>query len=140
VNLRYSQLTTCSLPFLYSLNDILGLIVNEKDNREVTVEFRSWRSTQYFLDDRDNFLATMAELMGMGKGTEFSIRLEPYFPHTLPDKLPAAYQVSSSTCIFVSWSLFMTLYLVDHALDLKMLKIHEVVSANNLLMAYFFAE
>lgn len=77
---------------VHSLNDILGLIVNEKDNREVTVEFRSWRSTQYFLDDRDNFLATMAELMGMGKGTEFSIRLEPYFPHTLPDKLPAAYQ------------------------------------------------
>lgn len=34
----------------------------------------------------------------------------------------------------------MTLYLVDHALDLKLLKIDEVVSANNLLMAYFFAE
>lgn len=82
----------------------------------------------------------MAELMGMGKGTEFSIRLEPYFPHTLPDKLPAAYQVSSFTCIYVSWSLCMTLYLVDHTLDLKMLKIDEVVSTNNLLMAYFSAE
>lgn len=61
------------------------------------MEFRSWRSTQYFLDNRDDFLASMADLMGIGKGTEFSIRLESYFPHTLPDKLPALHQVSSLT-------------------------------------------
>ena len=60
------------------------------------MEFRSWRSTQYFLDNRDDFLASMADLMGIGKGTEFSIRLEPYFPHILPEKLPALHQVSSS--------------------------------------------
>jgi hypothetical protein len=39
----------------------------------------------------------MADLMGIGKGNGFSIRLEPYFPHLLPDKLPALHQVSSLT-------------------------------------------
>ncbi|XP_024368115.1 uncharacterized protein [Physcomitrium patens] len=77
---------------IHSLKDILGLIVSEKDDREVTVEFRSWRPTQYFLDNRDDFLASIADLMGMGKGTEFCIRLEPYFPHVLPDKIPAFHQ------------------------------------------------
>lgn len=95
---RRVQSIICNRDYLCcSLKDILGLIVSERDNREVTVEFRSWRSTQYLFDNRDDFLASMADLMGVGKGTEFSIRLEPYFPHILPDKLPAFYQVSSLT-------------------------------------------
>lgn len=79
------------------MKDIIGLIVSEKDDREVTVEFRSWRSTLYLVENRDDFLASMADLMGVGKGSEFSIRLEPYFPHILPDKSPAFYQVSTLT-------------------------------------------
>lgn len=77
---------------MHSLKDILGLIVSEKDDREVTLEFRSWRPTLYLFENRDDFLASMADLMGIGKGTEFCIRMEPYFPHMLPDKPPAAHQ------------------------------------------------
>jgi DnaJ family protein C protein 13 len=77
-----------------SLKDILGIIVSEKDMKEVTLEFRSWRATQYFLDDRDDFVASVTDLIGIGKGTEFSIRLESFFSHTLPEKPHPAYQVT----------------------------------------------
>lgn len=70
------------------------------------MEFRSWRPTQYFLDNRDDFLASIADLMGMGKGTEFCIRLEPYFPHVLPDKIPAFHQVSSLIISFCCDSVY----------------------------------
>ncbi|KAH9554372.1 hypothetical protein CY35_08G060500 [Sphagnum magellanicum] len=77
---------------IHSLKDILGIIVSEKDMKEVTLEFRSWRATQYFLDDRDDFVASVTDLIGIGKGTEFSIRLESFFSHTLPEKPHPAYQ------------------------------------------------
>ncbi|KAH9562610.1 hypothetical protein CY35_05G081400 [Sphagnum magellanicum] len=82
---------------VHSLKDILGVIVSEKDVREVTLEFRSWRATQYFLDEREDFVASITDLIGISKSTAFSIRLESFFSHALPEmpSYPAYYQHES---------------------------------------------
>ncbi|CAM6077021.1 unnamed protein product [Sphagnum tenellum] len=82
---------------VHSLKDILGVIVSEKDVREVTLEFRSWRATQYFLDEREDFVASIADLIGISKSTAFSIQMEPFFSHALPKmpSYPAYYQHES---------------------------------------------
>ncbi|CAM6026456.1 unnamed protein product [Sphagnum balticum] len=82
---------------VHSLKDILGVIVSEKDVREVTLEFRSWRTTQYFLDEREDFVAIITDLIGISKSTAFSVRLESFFSHALPEmpSYPAYYQHES---------------------------------------------
>ena len=78
---------------LHALNDILGLVVSDKNETEVIVEFKDWRPTQYFITERDSFVGSLGDVMGLRKGTQFSIRLEPFFSHTLPDKPAPLYQV-----------------------------------------------
>lgn len=80
---------------LHALNDILGLVVSDKNETEVIVEFKDWRPTQYFITERDSFVGSLGDVMGLRKGTQFSIRLEPFFSHTLPDKPAPLYQVGT---------------------------------------------
>lgn len=128
-----------------SLKDIIGLIVSEKDDREVTVEFRSWRSTLYLFENRDDFLASMADLMGVGKGSDFSIRLEPYFPHILPDKSPAFYQVSTLTTYDLAIEvlcLYLDIYVVSAWISLCKIFWIFIVSPENweLFSDYFYIQ
>eukprot|EP00897_Mesotaenium_endlicherianum_P010025 jgi/Mesen1/9050/ME000057S08477 len=81
-----------NFPFL---TDILGLVISGKNDMEVIVEFREWRPTQYFIQERESFVGSFSEVMGLGKGTQFSIRLELFFPHTLPEKPLPLYQKST---------------------------------------------
>lgn len=83
-----------------SLSDILGLVVSEKNDTEVIIEFREWRPTQYFIQDRDSFIGSLNDVMGLAKGTQFSVRLEHFFPHTLPDRPLPLYQVLSFRLFF----------------------------------------
>lgn len=94
------------------------------------MEFRSWRSTQYLFDNRDDFLASMADLMGVEKGSEFSIRLEPYFPHVLPDKLPAFYQVSFCDLAIAVLCMPLDIYVVQCEIFVQgILKFSDLVSS-----------
>lgn len=67
--------------------------MDDLDPTEVTVEFKSWRPTQYYLEERDDFLASMADIMGAGKGGWFSLRMEPLYPYCFPEKLHPMFKV-----------------------------------------------
>eukprot|EP00271_Cylindrocystis_brebissonii_P009775 TRINITY_DN2501_c0_g1_i2.p1 TRINITY_DN2501_c0_g1~~TRINITY_DN2501_c0_g1_i2.p1 ORF type:complete len:1658 (+),score=386.93 TRINITY_DN2501_c0_g1_i2:98-5071(+) len=92
---------------LQNLSDVLGLVVSDKNDTEVTLEFRDWRPTQYFIQERDSFVGSLAEVVGVKKGMHFSMRLEPFFPHTLPDKPLPLYQ---NECEIYMISRFMAVY------------------------------
>ena len=113
MRIPHYPLSLSSPPFLLSsLQDILGLVVSDKNELEVVVEFASWRATQYFVTEREAFVGSLAEVMvasaaspasstssssssaaAPAKAQHFSIRLEPLAPHTLPEKPLPLYQV-----------------------------------------------
>jgi len=78
-----------------SLEDLLGVVACETNESEVVLEFTSWKDCHFLLKDRDDFLASVADVMGMEKGSTFSIRLEPFRSCTLPEQQNALYQVST---------------------------------------------
>lgn len=78
---------------LCSLEDLLGVVVSETNENEVIMEFTSWKDCHFLLDDRDDFLASVADVMGMEKGSTFSMRLEPFRSCTLPERQNALHQV-----------------------------------------------
>lgn len=88
-SLTYSWSTFCSL------NDVVGVVANDKNPKEVILELKSWRATQYHIEEKDDFIACLASIMDVNRGSEFSVRSEPFFPFTLPDKSHPVYQVSN---------------------------------------------
>eukprot|EP00850_Spirogloea_muscicola_P007083 SM000035S13063 [mRNA] locus=s35:223450:237908:+ [translate_table: standard] len=76
----------------HCLCDILGVVISATKSTEVVLEFRSWRPTRYFIQDRDSFMASISNIMGLSKGLQFSIHMEPFGPHTFPDKPLPLYQ------------------------------------------------
>eukprot|EP00850_Spirogloea_muscicola_P002088 SM000008S22177 [mRNA] locus=s8:226750:241282:- [translate_table: standard] len=76
----------------HSLSDILGVVISATKSTEVLLEFRSWRPTRYFVQDRDSFMASISNIMGLSKGLQFSIHMDPFGPHTFPDKPLPLYQ------------------------------------------------
>ncbi|CAM6112927.1 unnamed protein product [Calypogeia fissa] len=92
---------------VHSLSDVVGVVANDKRPKEVMLELKSWRATQYHIEERDNFIASMASVMNSGKGSEFSIRSEPFFSYTLPEKCHPVYK---SECEAYFLSRFMTVY------------------------------
>lgn len=77
---------------LYSLKDVIGLVVKEDNPKEVMIEFKSWRPTQYTIEARDDFLASIADVMESLKLLSFSIHSEEFLPHMFPDKPHQLYQ------------------------------------------------
>jgi len=53
-----------------SLEDLLGVVACETNDKEVILEFTSWKDCHFLLKDRDDFLASVADVMGMEKGAE----------------------------------------------------------------------
>eukprot|EP01018_Ginkgo_biloba_P000780 Gb_17024 [translate_table: standard] len=82
---------------VHSLDDVMGVIVSDKNHNEVILEFRFWRMTQYFVEDMDTFIASMAVLMGTGKHSCFSIHQEPFLSETFPEKPHLVYQSECET-------------------------------------------
>ena len=80
---------------LSSLEDLLGVVASETNEKEVILEFTSWKDCHFLLKDRDDFLASVADVMGMEKGSTFSIRLEPFRSCTLPEQQNVPHQVST---------------------------------------------
>jgi DnaJ family protein C protein 13 len=80
--------------------DLRGVIASEKNDQEVIIEFAFWRDCNFRLRDRDDFIASVAEVMGMEKGSTFSVRLESFHSHTLPEQQNSLYQVSIQTSWF----------------------------------------
>lgn len=80
-----------------SLEDLRGLVVNEKNEQEIIIEFASWRDCHFLLRDRDDFIASVADLMGMEKGSTFTVRLESFHSHAFPEQQNALYQVSTQS-------------------------------------------
>ena len=82
------------LPFgSCSLEDLLGIVACETNDKEVILEFTSWKDSHFLLKDRSDFLASMADVMGMEKGSTFSIRLESFHSCTFPEQQNALHQV-----------------------------------------------
>eukprot|EP00250_Pteridium_aquilinum_P018104 c23944_g1_i1 orf=785-7753(-) len=77
---------------LYSLKDVVGIVVKEDHPEEVVIEFKSWRPTQYIIKERDHFLASMADVMESARLLSFSIHLEEFMPHMFPEKPHHLYQ------------------------------------------------
>ncbi|MCO5565126.1 hypothetical protein L7F22_018797 [Adiantum nelumboides] len=77
---------------LYSLADVVGIVIKEDGSREVVIEFKSCRPAQYTLEARDDFLACMADVMESLKLLSFSIHVEGFLPHMFPEKPPVLYQ------------------------------------------------
>ncbi|BBN14040.1 DnaJ homolog subfamily C member 13 [Marchantia polymorpha subsp. ruderalis] len=77
---------------VHSLNDVVGVVANDKNPKEVILELKSWRATQYHIEEKDDFIACLASIMDVNRGSEFSVRSEPFFPFTLPDKSHPVYQ------------------------------------------------
>lgn len=78
---------------VHSLEDLLGVVVSETNDKEVVMEFTSWKDCHFLLKNRDDFVATLADVMGMEKGSTFSIRLEPYHSCTFPEQQSNLHQV-----------------------------------------------
>lgn len=76
-----------------SLKDIAGIVVKDADVREVVIEFKSWRPVQYFIDARNDFLASMADVMESLGISNFSFHSELFLPHTFPERPNPFYQV-----------------------------------------------
>ncbi|KAH7284662.1 hypothetical protein KP509_34G065300 [Ceratopteris richardii] len=76
---------------VYSLTDVLGIVIREDDTKEVVIEFKSWRPTKYILEARDDFLACLADVMESAKLPHFSLHLEDFLPHMFPEKPPQLY-------------------------------------------------
>lgn len=76
----------------YSLKDIIGIIVKDERSKEVIIEFKSWRPTQYIIEARNDFIASIADVMDSVRLVSFSIHLEPFLPHTFPEKPHQVYQ------------------------------------------------
>ncbi|EFJ24515.1 hypothetical protein SELMODRAFT_414652 [Selaginella moellendorffii] len=66
------------------LKDIIGLIVNDKNANEIVVEFKSSRSAQYFFEDRENFIASIADVAATSKSSFFDVRPVPFFRLMFP--------------------------------------------------------
>jgi hypothetical protein len=69
-----------------SLSDVLGVVMVPSNEREIVVEYKNWRPTHYYLEQRDAFLASIAESISLIKGSHFSFRMEPMFAHYLPER------------------------------------------------------
>ncbi|KAG0590844.1 hypothetical protein KC19_1G130600 [Ceratodon purpureus] len=82
---------------VHSLEDLLGVVACETNDKEVILEFTSWKDCHFLLKDRDDFLASVADVMGMEKGSTFSIRLEPFHSFTFPEQQNALHQGECET-------------------------------------------
>ena len=80
----------------FSLKDIAGIVVKDGGSKEVIIEFKSWRPAQYFIQARDDFLASMADVMESLSLSSFNIHLEPFLPHMFPERPHPFYQVVDS--------------------------------------------
>lgn len=77
---------------LYSLKDVVGIVVKEAHSKELVIEFKSWRPTQYIIEARDDFIASMADVMESLRLLNFSIHLEDFLLHMFPEKSHNLYQ------------------------------------------------
>ncbi|XP_057836865.1 uncharacterized protein LOC131047061 isoform X1 [Cryptomeria japonica] len=77
---------------VHSLDDVMGLIVSVEIPNAVIIELKFWRPTQYFVEDRDNFISSIAVLMDSRKNYRFSIHQELFLSGTFPDKPHVVYQ------------------------------------------------
>lgn len=77
---------------VHRLDDVQGLIVTGNDSNEVLVELRFWRPTQYFVEDVESFVSSIAILMDTRKCCHFNIHQEPLLSGTFPDKPHPVYQ------------------------------------------------
>ncbi|KAG0579697.1 hypothetical protein KC19_4G117600 [Ceratodon purpureus] len=82
---------------IHSLEDLRGLVASEKNDQEVIIEFASWRDCSFLLRDREDFIASVADVMGMEKGSTFSVRLESFHSHTFPEQQNSLYQIECET-------------------------------------------
>lgn len=82
---------------VHSLEDLLGVVVSETNDKEVTLEFTSWKDCHFLLDNRDDFIASVADVMGMGKGSTFSVRLESFHSFMFPEQQSSHYQGECET-------------------------------------------
>ncbi|CAI7837538.1 unnamed protein product [Closterium sp. NIES-54] len=87
-----AEMTGSHVIALHSLSDILGLVVSDKNESEVIVELSGWRATQYCVADREALVGSLAEVASHAKARNFSVRLEPFAQHTLPEKPLPLYQ------------------------------------------------
>lgn len=76
-----------------SLKDVVGIVVKEAHSKELVIEFKSWRPTQYIIEARDDFIASMADVMESLRLLNFSIHLEDFLLHMFPEKSHNLYQV-----------------------------------------------
>lgn len=88
---------TLCIPSNRSLSDILGVVMVPANEREIVIEYKNWRPTHYYLEQRDAFLASVAESISIIKGSHFSFRMEPLFGHCLPDR-PLLMSLVSEGC------------------------------------------
>lgn len=91
-----------------SVEDLLGVVASETNDKEVILEFTSWKDCHFLLKERDDFLASVADVMGMEKGSTFSIRLEPFRSFTFPEQQNALHQVSNQPMIVRSMEISFT--------------------------------
>lgn len=89
LNTRFLFFFSCAC----SLDDVMGLIVSVEIPNAVIIELKFWRPTQYFVEDRDNFISSIAVLMDSRKNYRFSIHQELFLSGTFPDKPHVVYQV-----------------------------------------------
>ncbi|CAI5959912.1 unnamed protein product [Closterium sp. NIES-65] len=106
------------------LSDILGLVVSDKNESEVIVELSGWRATQYCVADREALVGSLAEVASHAKARNFSVRLEPFAQHTLPEKPLPLYQNEYEIYLIAR---FMTVFLA-HRENLSELTQADVVA------------
>ncbi|CAI5478316.1 unnamed protein product, partial [Closterium sp. Yama58-4] len=119
-----AEMTGSHVIALHSLSDILGLVVSDKNESEVIVELSGWRATQYFVADREALVGSLAEVASHAKARNFSVRLEPFAHHTLPEKPLPLYQNEYEIYLIAH---FMTVFLA-HRENLSELTQADVVA------------
>ncbi|CAI5968403.1 unnamed protein product [Closterium sp. NIES-64] len=119
-----AEMTGSHVIALHSLSDILGLVVSDKNESEVIVELSGWRATQYCVADREALVGSLAEVASHAKARNFSVRLEPFAQHTLPEKPLPLYQNEYEIYLIAR---FMTVFLA-HRENLSELTQADVVA------------
>ena len=67
--------------------------MKDEFSKEVIIEFKSWRPVQYFIDRKNDFLASIADVMETLRLFNFNIRSEQFLPYMFPESPHSFYQV-----------------------------------------------
>lgn len=67
--------------------------MNDKSPKEVIIEFNSWRPVRYFIETRDDFLASISNVMESLQLFSFNIHSEQFLPYMFPESPQLFYQV-----------------------------------------------